>query len=108
MRRPLSHFSLSGRPSSRVAIPLLLFWAFLVSSLVPFNARSVRAGARTGNNAKTKPDSAVVQSPRRDGELLVRFRAGIPEQQKDLIVASHGARRKKILRGSYGVGFLLR
>ena len=35
--------------------------------------------------------------------VLVRFRAGIPEQQKDLIVASHGARRKKILRGESGI-----
>ncbi len=33
----------------------------------------------------------------------MRFRGGIPEQQKDLIVASHGARRKKILRGESGI-----
>ena len=103
MRRLSCHLSLKGRPSSRVAILLLLCWAFLVSSLVPFNARSVRAGARTGNNTKTKPVSAVVQSPSRDGELLVRFRLGIPEQQKELIVAAHGARRKKILRGESGI-----
>ncbi len=103
MRRPLYRFSLKGRPSSRVAILLLLCWAFLVSSLVPFNTRSVKAGAPTGNNAKTKPVSAVIQTPRREGELLVRFRAGIPEQQKELIVASHGARRKKILRGESGI-----
>ena len=67
MRRPLCRFPLIGHPSSRVAILLLLCWAFLVSSLVPFNTRSVRAGTHPGNNARTKPASAVVQSPRRDG-----------------------------------------
>jgi hypothetical protein len=103
MRRLICHFSLSGNHSSKVAILFLLFWAFLISSPVPFNARSVKAGARTGNNAKTKPAGTVVQTPRREGELLVRFRAGTTEQQKELVLAAQGARRKTTLRGESGV-----
>lgn len=38
-------------------------------------------------------------APHRDGELLVRFRNGVPEQAKETILASHGARRKKYLSG---------
>jgi hypothetical protein len=103
MRRPLSHFSLSGNHSSKVAILFLLFWAFLISSLVPFNTRSVKAGARSRNNGKTKPPGTVAQTPRREGELLVRFRPGTTEQQKELVVAAQGARRKTTLRGESGV-----
>jgi hypothetical protein len=36
---------------------------------------------------------------RREGELLIRFRAGVSEQNKDTVLTSHGARRKKQLRG---------
>jgi RHS repeat-associated protein len=38
----------------------------------------------------------------RNGELLVRFRAGVSQQVKDMIVATQSARRKKELRGESG------
>src|ERR1041385_7046274 len=42
-------------------------------------------------------------APRREGEILVRFRAGISQHDKDTIVATHGARKKKQLEGDSGV-----
>src|ERR1044072_6019039 len=39
----------------------------------------------------------------REGELLVRFRSGVSEHDKDTIVATHGARRKKQLEGDSGL-----
>lgn len=39
----------------------------------------------------------------RSGELLVRFRAGVSEQDKSVVFQSHGARRKKQLRGESGI-----
>jgi subtilisin family serine protease len=39
----------------------------------------------------------------RDGELLVRFRAGVPQQEKDTIIATQGPLRRKPLQGESGV-----
>jgi RHS repeat-associated protein len=41
--------------------------------------------------------------PIREGELLVRFRPGVLDHDKDTIIATHGARRKKQLEGDSGV-----
>ena len=38
----------------------------------------------------------------REGEILVRFRAGVSEKEKETIVATHGARKKKPLKGDSG------
>ncbi|HEX5886644.1 MAG TPA: S8 family peptidase, partial [Pyrinomonadaceae bacterium] len=38
----------------------------------------------------------------RDGEILVRFREGVSQKDKDTIIATQGARRKKQLRGDSG------
>jgi subtilisin family serine protease len=35
----------------------------------------------------------------REGELLVRFRDGVTQKDKETILAAHGARRKKLLEG---------
>jgi len=49
----------------------------------------------------TKPTPQT--TARREGEILIRFRAGVSEQNKDTIRMSHGARRKKQLRGESSV-----
>ena len=41
--------------------------------------------------------------PYREGELLIRFRPGVSQVVKDLIVSRQGARRKKELRGESSV-----
>jgi RHS repeat-associated protein len=43
------------------------------------------------------------QAPRRDNELLVRFRQTASERQKDTVAATIGARRTRQLRGESGV-----
>jgi phage tail protein X len=37
--------------------------------------------------------------PHREGELLVRFRAGVPQLVKDTLMANHGLSKKGQLRG---------
>ncbi len=43
----------------------------------------------------------TVAPPRRGGELLVRFRSGTSEREKEEAASAYGARRKKQLRGDY-------
>ncbi|HKG48371.1 MAG TPA: S8 family serine peptidase [Pyrinomonadaceae bacterium] len=45
----------------------------------------------------------VLTAPYRDTELLVRFRAGVSEQVKDMILLAHSARRKRQLAGGSSV-----
>jgi RHS repeat-associated protein len=48
--------------------------------------------------------STQEQSPAnyREGEILVRFRSGVSEKDKETIMATHGGRKKKQLRGDSG------
>src|SRR5215217_145087 len=39
----------------------------------------------------------------RDGEILVRFRDGVSQKDKDIIIATHGARRRNELQGESGL-----
>ncbi len=46
---------------------------------------------------------ALAAVPHRDGEVLVRFRAGVPQHDKDVISATQGVRKIKKLRGDSSV-----
>jgi len=48
--------------------------------------------------------STQEQSPAnyREGEILVRFRSGVSEKDKETIMATHGGRKKKQLKGDSG------
>src|ERR1044071_8185833 len=81
------------RPHRPRLTALLLSYLFVASSLVPF-ASPPRV---------TKPSRAVQNAAHREGELLVRFRPGVSPHDKDTIIATHGARRKKQLEGDSGV-----
>jgi subtilisin family serine protease len=61
----------------------------------PAKANAVNVPAQA---AKTRPDA-----PKREGELLVRFRNGVSEQVKNTLLASKGARRKGKARGESGL-----
>src|ERR1051325_8609900 len=81
------------RPHRPRLTALLLSYLFVASSLVPFaSPRRV-----------TKPARAVQNAAHREGELLVRFRPGVSSHDKDTMIATHGARRKKQLDGDSGV-----
>jgi len=76
---------------STVAVSLFLSYQLIVLLCAPFpllGASSLRSkGARsTRENA---------QARYREGEVLVRFREGVSEKEKETIIATHGARKKK-------------
>jgi RHS repeat-associated protein len=55
-----------------------------------------------GGGSPTFPQN--LQGPAfRKGELLVRFRAGVSQLNKDLVIAAHSTRRKKQLRGDSAI-----
>jgi RHS repeat-associated protein len=78
----------------------LLCYLLVSLSCVPF-----ASATRSESRSKTPLNANQEESwtAHRNGELLVRFRAGIPEQVKDAILTSHGARRKKHLSGESGI-----
>lgn len=87
----------------------LLSYALVISLFGPFTIRRVKASPADRNAPIAKKastlsaGSAAQRGGRREGELLIRFRAGVSEQEKSSVFLSHGARRKKQLRGESGV-----
>ncbi|HEV7745767.1 MAG TPA: S8 family serine peptidase [Pyrinomonadaceae bacterium] len=89
LRGFLSLFLLYGFVISLVALPL------------PRHAIASPVGKVNPGNSRPGPLAAtpVQGSQHRSGELLVRFRSGLAQQNKDTVMAAHGARRKRLLRG---------
>lgn len=85
------------------ALCFVLIYTIVVSLCAPFIIRRVEASLRSSGANKSRPAPASNQVNRkggkRDGELLVRFRAGVSETEKTTIVAAKGAQRAKRLRG---------
>lgn len=74
----------------------------LVLVLLPLSPISATPRSRSNKpNVPTHPNPQV--AARREGELLIRFRAGVSAQNKDTVLASHGVRRKKQLRGESSI-----
>jgi len=88
----------STHPRSSVAVSLFLSYLLIVLLCTPFLALG-----RSSLPAK-RALSTQEQAPARyrDGELLVRFRSGVSEKDKETIAATHGGRRKKQLQGDSG------
>ena len=84
------------RPHLRVITVAFLSYLLVILTCAPFSI-----SARSFAVVKVAQD--VPAAPYRDSELLVRFRAGVPEQVKDMILAAHGARNKKQLAGESSV-----
>lgn len=80
------------RPHLRVITAAFLSYLLVILTCVPFST-----SARSFSAARVLQE--VPAARYRDTELLVRFRAGVPELVKDMILASHGAQRKKQLAG---------
>jgi len=83
----------------RMIVAAALSYLLVVSVLAPLSVVG-RSLSKTRSVPSIQPQSAALY---REQELLVRFRAGTPEFVKDTILATHGARRKKQLRGESGV-----
>jgi RHS repeat-associated protein len=78
---------------------VLLIYVFVISSISPLAIPATNV-ARVKSLRSTQESS---NAPYRQGELLVRFRTGVSNDDKETILATHGARKKKDLRGASGV-----
>jgi len=77
---------------------VLLTYLFATSLFSPF-----ATAARSAHTIKPTRSSQEANAPYREGELLVRFRAGVSKRDQETIVAAHGARKKKELHGESGI-----
>jgi RHS repeat-associated protein len=84
---------LSTRPRSTAAVSLFLSYQLIVLLCAPF---AISGGSSSGKGV-TPQENAPVRY--REGEVLVRFREGVSEKEKETIVAAHGGRKKKQLKG---------
>jgi len=87
-------------PSSRhtATVVFLLTYVLVLSLFTPFAITGESASAE-----KAQHLSGQEPAPHREGELLVRFRAGVSQRDKETIIATQSARRKKQLLGDSGV-----
>ena len=76
-----------------------LTYTLVISLFAPFAASA--QPARTIKSLRVLQEQAA--APSRKGELLVRFRAGISKHEKEAILATQGARKKKDLTGESGI-----
>src|ERR1044071_9049709 len=92
--------SYSSLHSQRHVTGVLFLSYLLVSSTwAPFAAAE---RPQFGPTAASKLQERTT-APYREGELLVRFRPGVSQLVKDLIISTQGARRKKELKGESDV-----
>ena len=82
--------------SSSVTISLFLSYLLVILLCAPFTPTVRATSARTS----VVPTQAQAAAPHRDGEVLVRFRSGVSQHEKDSVIATHGVRRIKKLRGN--------
>ncbi|HKR59587.1 MAG TPA: S8 family serine peptidase, partial [Pyrinomonadaceae bacterium] len=89
----------------RFLICLLLAYALVVLSLptLPSALAKRETGTRPNGSEFFRAPAQQSAAPRRNGELLVRFRGGMSEQDKANAAASQGARRSRNLRGESGI-----
>jgi serine protease len=81
---------------------LLISYLLVLSLYAPFTLR--RAVATPATKETASPFAAAQadkkKGPRREGELLIRFREGVTEQQKNSLVGEKGAHRARKLKGN--------
>jgi RHS repeat-associated protein len=81
---------------------ITLVYSLLAFLCVPLPTRRVEAtstATKMSGGAANRIARDAGRAPRREGELLVRFREGVVEQEKDAAAAARGARRVGQLRG---------
>ncbi|HKR12490.1 MAG TPA: S8 family serine peptidase [Pyrinomonadaceae bacterium] len=81
----------------RVTVSSLLVYLMIVLMWTPFVSAKTTVAAKTAT-AKQVQSAA----PHRGNELLVKFRGGVSRRDKDTIMATQSARRKKLLKGDSG------
>src|SRR5215207_1826782 len=86
------------RSHSTLTVSLLLSYLLVMLLCTPF-------ATAAGSSFPKKSNSATQDSTARyrDGEILVRFREGVSQRDKETIVATHGMRRRNALQGESGL-----
>ena len=93
---------MSSRPSHiNTTVSLFLSYLLVLLLCTPFSTVASAASASLNKPAQPRQEQAEV--PHRDGELLVRFRGDLSQREKETILATHGARTRKKLRGGSGL-----
>jgi RHS repeat-associated protein len=90
----------------RKSLSFALSYILLISLLIVPSPAAPGAGDATRQGYKAAAAAAALatqNAPRREGELLVRFRVDVAEQGKRAALNSKGARLKGSLRGGSGV-----
>jgi RHS repeat-associated protein len=80
----------------RATTALFLSYVLVILLCAPFATSAKSLAARPAVGLTQEP------APHRDGELIVRFRGGVSQQDKETILATHGARKSQKLRGDSG------
>jgi subtilisin family serine protease len=81
-------------------LSLFLSYAIVISLLTPFILPKAEAAPARAPKASSSSSPAPSKNSKwRDGELLVRFRQGVAEEEKNELVAAREARRIKRLKG---------
>jgi fervidolysin-like protein len=88
----------SSSSSLRITVATLISVVLIVTTCVPFSG-----AARSSSFKRRNSRSIQSAAPHREGELLVRFRPGVSQQDKESIIAAHGGRKKKDLSAESGV-----
>src|ERR1044071_1001955 len=86
----------SSRSHINASVSLFLSYLLITTLCAPL---SVSARSLSKPTAATQEKS---QARYREGELLVRFRDGVSQKDKETILATHGGRRKQKLEGESG------
>lgn len=86
-------------------LSLLLSYAFIISLCAPLTSKQVIAAGSIsiGENSTFLRQAIEERAGWRASELLVRFRGGVSQVERNTVIAAHGAQRKKQLRGESGV-----
>src|ERR1041384_1164978 len=85
-------------PHPRTLISLCLSYLLVHLLCTPFMA-AVRFSIVAIRHNSTQSQSLAGYV---EGEILVRFRSGVSEKEKETIIAAHGGRKKKQLKGDSG------
>ena len=89
-----------SRIRSRCAVALSLFLSYLLLILLctPFSV----SGSSSLLVGRMIPVQQQALARYREGEILVRFRDGVSQRDKESIIATYGVRTRKPLQGETG------
>jgi len=87
----------SSSSSLRITLAASVSLILIITTCVPFS-RAARSSFKVKG-----PSRMQSAAPHREAELLVRFRAGVSQRDKETIISTHGGRKKEDLSGESGV-----